>query len=75
MLKVAVSMCSTIFHNNLKYIFFQLDYNSLDIIYISFIQQLLEHGNIVCCNWTQYNKYVIKQIQTEAARTVIGAKC
>ena len=47
---------------------FQLDRNSLEIIYTVFIRPKLEYGNEIWCNCTQYKKDDLGKIQTEAAR-------
>jgi len=50
-----------------------LDYNSLGINYILFIRPILEYGDIVWYNCTQYEKGEIEKIQLQAARIVTDA--
>ena len=52
---------------------FQLDRKSLETIYIVFIRQLLEYGDVIWDNCTQYEKRELDKIQNEAARIVTGA--
>ena len=51
---------------------FQLDRKSLEIIYTSFIRPILEYGNEIWDNCTQYEKDGLEKIQTEAARIATG---
>lgn len=51
---------------------FQLDRESLEIIYISFIRPILEYADTVFDNCTQYTKTELDKIQNEAARIVNG---
>ena len=51
---------------------FQLDRKSLEIIYTSFIRPILEYGNEIWDNCTQYEKDDLEKIQTEAARIATG---
>ena len=58
---------------------FKLDRKSLEIIYIAFIRPLLEYGDIIWDNCTQYEKKKKKKkkkkldkTQNEAARTATG---
>ena len=52
---------------------FQLDRKSLEITYISFIRPILECGNEIWDNCTQYENDSLEKIQTEAARIATGA--
>ena len=47
---------------------FQLDHRSLEIIYTSFIRTILEYGNEIWDNCTQYEKEELDKNQNEAAR-------
>ena len=49
---------------------FKLDRKSLEIINTSFIRPLLEYGDVVWDNCTQYEKEDLQKIQTEAAGTI-----
>ena len=51
---------------------FQLDRKSLEIIYTSFIRPILEYGNGVWGNYTQYGIDDLEKIQIEAARIATG---
>ncbi|XP_053381934.1 uncharacterized protein LOC128549348 [Mercenaria mercenaria] len=51
---------------------FQLDRKSLEIIYLSFIRQLLEYADVIFSNCTQYEKQELDKIQNEASRIVSG---
>ena len=51
---------------------FQLDRKFLEIIYTSFIRPMLEYGNEIWDNCTQYEKDDPEKIQTEAARIATG---
>ena len=51
---------------------FQLDRRSLEIIYTTFIRPILEYGNEIWDNCTQYEKEEIDKIQNEAARIATG---
>ena len=52
---------------------YKLDRKSLEFIYISFIRPLLEYGDTIWDNCTQYEKYELDKIQNEAARIATGA--
>ena len=52
---------------------FQLDRNSLQTMYFSFIRPLLEYGDVIWDNCCNYEKYEIEKIQIEAGRIVTGA--
>ena len=52
---------------------FQLDRKSSEIIYTSFVMPILEYGNEIWDNCTQYENDDIEKIQTEAARIATGA--
>ena len=51
---------------------FKLDRKSLEINYTSFIRPILEYGNEIWDNCTQYEKDDLEKIQTEAARIAKG---
>ena len=51
---------------------FQLDRNSLQVIYISFIRPLLEHADVECDTCAQCEINELKKIQNKAARIVTG---
>ena len=52
---------------------FKLDRNSLETIYLTFIRPLLEYGDVLWDNFTQYEKNELDKIQNEAARIATGA--
>ena len=54
--------------NIMRKLKFQLDHRSLEIIYTSFIRTILEYGNEIWDNCTQYEKEELDKIQNEAAR-------
>ena len=61
------------FHNytlvpqeSLKYV--KLDRKALETIFITFIRPLLEYGDIVWDNCTQYEKQELEKVQIEAVR-------
>ena len=51
---------------------FILDRKSLEIIYLSFIRPILEYGDTIWENCTQYEKQELDKIQSEAACIVTG---
>ena len=51
---------------------FKLDRNSLEIILATFIRPLLEYGDIIWDDCTQFEKQEIEKIQIEAARIATG---
>ena len=51
---------------------FKPDRKSFQIIYTSFIRLLLEYGDVVWDNCTQYEKEELQKIQTEATRIGTG---
>ena len=51
---------------------FQLDRKLLEMIYTSFIRPILEYGNEIWDNCTQYEKDDLEKMQTEAARIATG---
>ena len=59
--------------NIMRKLKFQLDRKSLETIYIVFIRPLLEYGDVIWDNCTQYEKRELDKIQNEAARIVTGA--
>ena len=52
---------------------FKLDRKSLETIYLTFIRPLLEYGDVLWDNCTQYEKDELDKIQNEAARIATGA--
>ena len=52
---------------------FELDRKSLETIYLTFIRPILEYGDVIWNNCTQYEKDELEKIQTVAARIAIGA--
>ena len=59
--------------NIMRRLKYKLDRKSLESIYISFIRPLLEYGDTIWDNCTQYEKYELDKIQNEAARIATGA--
>ena len=59
--------------NVMRKLKFQLDRNSLQVIYMSFIRPLLEYADVVWDNCAQYEKNEIEKIHNEAASIVTGA--
>ena len=51
---------------------FQLDRRSFEIIYTTFIRLILEYGNEIWDNCTQYEIEEIEKNQNEAARIATG---
>ena len=51
---------------------FKLDRKSLETIYLTFIRPLLEYGDVIFDNCTQYEKQELDKIQNEAARIATG---
>ena len=51
---------------------FKLDRKSLETIYLSFIRPLLEYGDVIWDNCTQYEKNELDKVQNEAARITTG---
>ena len=51
---------------------FKLDRKSLETIYLTFIRPLLEYGDVIWDNCTQYEKNELAKIQNEAARITTG---
>ncbi|MCG8046489.1 MAG: reverse transcriptase domain-containing protein [Candidatus Thiodiazotropha endolucinida] len=58
--------------NVMRKLKFKLDRKSLETIYLVFIRPLLEYGDIIWSNCTQYEKDELEKIQTEAARIATG---
>ena len=52
---------------------FKLDRKSLEIIYTAFIRPLLEYGDIIWDNCSQYEKQELDKMQNESARIATGA--
>ena len=51
---------------------FKLDRKSFETIYLTFIRPLLEYGDVIWNNSTQYEKNDLDKIQNEAARITTG---
>ena len=51
---------------------FKLDRKSLETIYLTFIRPLLEYGDVIWDNCTQYEKNELDKIQNEAVRITTG---
>ena len=58
--------------NIMRKLKFKLDRSSLEKIFTTFIRPLLEYGDIVWDNCTQFEKQEIEKIQIEAARIATG---
>ena len=58
--------------NIMRRLKFQLDWKYLEIIYTSFVRPILEYGNEVLDNCTQYEKDDLEKIQIEAVRIATG---
>ena len=58
--------------NIMRKLKFKLDRKSLETIYLTFIRPLLEYGDVIFDNCTQYEKQELDKIQNEAARIVTG---
>ena len=56
--------------NIMRKLKFKLDKKSLATIYLTFIRPLLENGDVIWDNCTQYEKDELDKIQNEAARIV-----
>ena len=52
---------------------YKLDRKSLETIYTVFIRPLLEYGDVIWNNCTEYEKSELDKIQNEAARIATGA--
>ena len=62
------------FHINImRKLKFKLDRKLLETIYIAFIRPLLEYGDVIWNNCTQYEKTELDKIKNEAARIAAGA--
>ena len=59
--------------NIMRKLKFKLDRKSLETIYLTFIRPILEYGDVVWNNCTQYEKEELEKIQTESARIATGA--
>ncbi|MCG8079340.1 MAG: hypothetical protein JAY75_24360, partial [Candidatus Thiodiazotropha taylori] len=59
--------------NVMRKLKFKLDRKSLETIYLTFIRPLLEYGDILWDNCSQYEKDELDKIQNEAARIATGA--
>lgn len=59
--------------NVMRKLKFKLDRKSLETKYTTFIRPLLEYGDTIWDNCTQYEKYQLDKIQNEAARIATGA--
>ena len=58
--------------NIMRKLKFKLDRKSLETIYLTFIRPLLEYGDVIFDNCTQYEKQELDKIQNEAARIATG---
>ena len=58
--------------NIMRKLMYQLDRKSLETIYLSFVQPLLEYGDVIWDNCTIYEKDELNKIQNEAARICSG---
>ena len=56
----------------MKKLKFDFDRKSLETVYPTFIRPILEYGDTVWDNCTQYEKNELEKIQNEAARIVTG---
>ncbi|MCG8049353.1 MAG: reverse transcriptase domain-containing protein [Candidatus Thiodiazotropha endolucinida] len=59
--------------NIMRKLKFKLDRKSLETIYLTFIRPLIEYGDVIWDNCTQYEKYELDKIQHEAARIATGS--
>ena len=57
----------------MKKLKFDFDRKSLETVYLTFIRPILEYGDTVWDNCTQYEKNELKKIQNEAERIVTGS--
>ena len=57
----------------MKKLKFKLDWKSLETIYAVFIRPLIEYGDIISDNCSQYEKDELEKIQNEVARRATGA--
>ena len=58
--------------NFMRKLKFKLDRKSLKIIYTTFMRPLIEYGDVIWDNCTQYEKLELEKIQNEAARIATG---
>ena len=58
--------------NAMKKLKFDFDRKSLETVYLTFIRPILEYGDTIWDNCTQYEKNELEKIQNEAARIVTG---
>ena len=58
--------------NIMRKLKFKLDRKSLETIYTTFIRPLIEYGDVIWDNCTQYEKQELDKIQNEAARIATG---
>ena len=59
--------------NIMRKLKFKLDRKSLETFNLTFIRPILEYGDVIWNNCTQYEKDELEKIQIEAARIAIGA--
>ena len=52
---------------------FNLDRNTLQTLYFSYVRPILEYGNVVWCNLNETQSNDLEQLQLKAARIVTGA--
>ena len=58
--------------NVIRKLKFRLDRKSLEVIYTAFIRPILEYGDVLWDNCSQYEKQEIEKVQIEASRIVTG---
>ena len=58
--------------NVMRKLKYELDRQSLETIYLTFIRPVLEYANVAWDNCTHYEKVELEKIQNEAARIVTG---
>ena len=58
--------------NIMRKLKFKLDRNSLEKIYLTFIRPLIEYGDVIWDNCTQFQKNELDKIQNAAARIATG---
>ena len=58
--------------NIMRKLKFELNRQSLETIYLTFIRPVLEYANVVWDNCAHYEKEELEKIQNEAARIVTG---
>ena len=56
----------------MRKLIFKLDRKSFEVIYTPYIMPILEYGDVIWDNCTQYEKQELFKIQTETARIATG---